>query len=241
VHLPHLRALLACRAHPCSVLKVGSYAEDLQLFAEGMKRSGEGLLVLAFLLGLYLVVFAALLYELERDAQRDPAVMPGVTGPDRGGFESIPTTWYFIMATMTTVGYGDHYPVTPGGKAVAAVCMLCGIFVLGLPIVIIGNSFEEVFEQEEELKAQRKRKLKEKNTRFTKEGSDETTDNPLDNALAGRDPVPEEARAEAAEEQFNAEVSIMSMCEVLDDLYEQTGDTRFHKAWEELSKEREDF
>ena len=224
-----------------SVLKVGTYAEDLQLFAEGMKRSGEGLMVLSFLLGLYLVVFAAVLYELERDPQRDPEYVPGTTGPDRGGFESIPTTWYFIMATMTTVGYGDHYPVTPAGKFVAAVCMLCGIFVLGLPIVIIGNSFEEVFEQEEELKAQRKRKLRQQNTRFTNEASDETTDNPLDNTLDGRDPVPEEASLQGAEEQFNTAVSIVSMCEVLDDLYEQTGDNRFHKAWVELSKEPDDW
>jgi hypothetical protein len=118
--------------------------------------------------------------------------------------------------------------------------MLCGIFVLGLPIVIIGNSFEEVFEQEEELKAQRKRKLREQNTRFTKEASDETTDNPLDNTLDGRDPVPEEASLQEAEEQFNTAVSIVSMCEVLDDLYEQTGDNRFHKAWTELSKEPDD-
>ncbi len=222
-------------------MKVGSYAEDLQLFAEGMRRSGEGVMVLSFLLALYLVVFAAVLYELERDAQRDPEYLVGVTGPDRGGFESIPTTWYFIMATMTTVGYGDHYPVTPAGKFVAAVCMLCGIFVLGLPIVIIGNSFEEVFEQEEELKAQRKRKLREQNTRFTNKGSDETTNNPLDNTLDGRDPVPEEAGLPGAEEQFNIAVSIVSMCEVLDDLYEQTGDNRFHKAWKELSKEPDDF
>lgn len=220
----------------CSVLKVGSYAEDLTLFVEGMRRSGEGLAVLGFLLGLYLVVFAALLYELERDAQRDPLVMPGVTGPDRGGFESIPTTWYFIMATMTTVGYGDHYPVTPGGKFVAAICMLCGIFVLGLPIVIIGNSFEEVYEEEDQLKAERRRKLKERNTRFATDGpSDETTSNPLDNTLDGRDPVPEEASAEGAEEEFSGAVAIMSLCEVLDDLYEQTGDVRFHKAWESLS------
>ena len=225
----------------CSVMKVGTYAEDLQLFAEGMKRSGEGLMVLAFLLGLYLVVFAAVLYELERDAQRDPGYSPGVTGPDRGGFESIPTTWYFIMATMTTVGYGDHYPVTPGGKFVSALCMLCGIFVLGLPIVIIGNSFEAVFQQEEELKAERRRKLREQNTRFsTQAAPDQTIANPLDNTSEGHDPAPEEASMQEAEEQFNTAVSIVSLCEVLDDLYEQTGDKRFHKAWTELSKDPDD-
>ena len=47
----------------------------------------------------------------------------------------------------------------------------------------------------------------------------------------GHDPAPEEAGMQEAEEQFNTAVSIVSLCEVLDDLYEQTGDKRFHKAW----------
>ena len=77
-------------------------------------------------------------------------------------------------------------------------------------------------------------------------------------ALDGRDPVPEEAKD--ADADFSGDVAIMSLCEVLDgacarlpslwsergsraevrtDLYEQTGDTRFHKAWVELTNEKE--
>lgn len=64
------------------------------------------------------------------------------------GFTSITTTWYFILATMTTVGYGDHYPATVFGKFVTFLCMCCGILVVALPIIVIGNAFEEVFLQE---------------------------------------------------------------------------------------------
>eukprot|EP01052_Picozoa_sp_SAG31_P001816 SAG31_NODE_61_length_29286_cov_444.645973_9_plen_538_part_00 len=63
-------------------------------------------------------------------------------------FTSITTTWYFILATMTTVGYGDHYPVTVLGKFVTFLCMCCGILVVALPIIVVGNAFEEVFLQE---------------------------------------------------------------------------------------------
>eukprot|EP01051_Picozoa_sp_SAG22_P011791 SAG22_NODE_1166_length_5291_cov_4.322227_1_plen_547_part_00 len=64
------------------------------------------------------------------------------------GFTSITTTWYFILATMTTVGYGDHYPITILGKVVTFLCMCFGIIVIALPIIVIGNAFEEVFLQE---------------------------------------------------------------------------------------------
>jgi hypothetical protein len=37
------------------------------------------------------------------------------------------------MATMTTVGYGDHYPYSPLGKLCCSVCMLCGILVRHRP------------------------------------------------------------------------------------------------------------
>ena len=46
---------------------------------------------------------------LEYDDQREAG---------NSGFTSIPTTWYYICATMTTVGYGDHYPITPWGQFV---------------------------------------------------------------------------------------------------------------------------
>ena len=41
-------------------------------------------------------------------------------------FTSIPTSWYFILATMTTVGYGEHYPAGPMGQIVCSFCMIFG-------------------------------------------------------------------------------------------------------------------
>jgi hypothetical protein len=74
-------------------------------------------------------------------------------------FTSIPTTWYFIMATMTTVGYGDHYPMSMWGQIVSGLCMLVGILVLALPIIVIGWSFEEVVREDDRFKAEKKTRL----------------------------------------------------------------------------------
>eukprot|EP01052_Picozoa_sp_SAG31_P043858 SAG31_NODE_7449_length_1686_cov_1.666667_3_plen_200_part_00 len=73
----------------------------------------------------------------------------------RQGFTSIPTTWYFILATITTVGYGDHFPITIEGKIVTMLCMFCGILVLGLPLVVIGVSFDDAFKNAAVWKAEK--------------------------------------------------------------------------------------
>lgn len=127
------------------VLKVGSFADDLKLFTDGMNRASEGLMLLAFMLILYFCVFSTLIYMFEYEAQKDCTNCPTCSCPSWRGFTSIPTTMYFVMATMTTVGYGDMYPITVPGQFVCGLCMLCSIFALGLPIVVIGVAFEAAF------------------------------------------------------------------------------------------------
>ena len=229
------------------VLKFGTYADDLQLFAEGFRRSGEGLAVLTFLLALYLCVGGSILYMLEYDAQRED---------DRSGFESIPAAWYFIIASMTTVGYGDQYPITNSGRVVCSICMLCGIFVLGLPIVIIGHSFDEVFAMEEKIKAAREEAAERKASfnrppnykspraqlDFVSDDKTQAMDNPLADTSASRAPSTADnivgtAEINFASEGFDADAARLSFVEVLDDMYEQTGDERYHDALKELLKE----
>ena len=48
---------------------------------------------------------------------------------------------WWSVTTMTTVGYGDEYPSTPGGRAVGAVVMLIGISIFGLVTALIARWF----------------------------------------------------------------------------------------------------
>ncbi|KAH8046461.1 voltage-gated potassium channel [Aureococcus anophagefferens] len=56
---------------------------------------------------------------------------------------------WFMMVTMTTVGYGDVSPLTDGGKVVTTMAMLFGVLFLAMPLAIVGNNFCLVWEDKE--------------------------------------------------------------------------------------------
>ncbi len=90
-------------------------------------ESGPLLSVLAiFLMVLFLA--SVMVFVLERDVQ--PA-----------GFGSIPATLWWAVATLTTTGYGDVVPITPLGRIVAALVMICGLGVFGLWTGILATGF----------------------------------------------------------------------------------------------------
>jgi voltage-gated potassium channel len=90
-------------------------------------ESGPLLSVLViFLMVLFLASVA--LYYLERDVQ--PV-----------GFGSVPAALWWAVATLTTTGYGDVVPITPLGRLVAALVMICGLGVFGLWTGILATGF----------------------------------------------------------------------------------------------------
>jgi voltage-gated potassium channel len=90
-------------------------------------ESGPLLSVLViFLMVLFMASVAA--YFLERDVQ--PTT-----------FGSVPAALWWAIATLTTVGYGDAVPITPLGRLVAAVVMICGLGVFGLWTGILATGF----------------------------------------------------------------------------------------------------
>jgi voltage-gated potassium channel len=92
-----------------------------------VQETGPLLSVLViFLMVLFLAAVA--LYFLERDAQ--PA-----------GFGSVPAALWWAVATLTTTGYGDVVPITPLGRLVAALVMICGLGVFGLWTGILATGF----------------------------------------------------------------------------------------------------
>eukprot|EP01062_Namystynia_karyoxenos_P020135 TRINITY_DN1761_c0_g1_i2.p1 TRINITY_DN1761_c0_g1~~TRINITY_DN1761_c0_g1_i2.p1 ORF type:complete len:832 (+),score=278.62 TRINITY_DN1761_c0_g1_i2:87-2498(+) len=64
--------------------------------------------------------------------------------------QSVPECLWWAIVTLTTVGYGDFSPVTPPGKAVASVVMIVSMVLYALPITIIGSTFAEMYQADQE-------------------------------------------------------------------------------------------
>ncbi|MGN9839665.1 ion channel [Nonomuraea sp. H19] len=64
-----------------------------------------------------------------------------------GNIKTISDALWWSLTTMTTVGYGDRFPVTPEGRLVAAVLMITGIALLGVVTAAIASWFVERFER----------------------------------------------------------------------------------------------
>src|SRR5947209_523745 len=88
-----------------------------------------GSLLSVLVLFVMVLLFAAVaLHVLERDVQ--PAL-----------FGSLPSTLWWAVVTLTTVGYGDVVPATALGRVVAALVMICGLGVFGLWTGILATGF----------------------------------------------------------------------------------------------------
>jgi voltage-gated potassium channel len=130
------------------VLKVGRYIVILQIVGETLRRSVVGLGLLVFS-----VLVAGLLYgSIEFYAENlagcvfDEAthtwtyVDSGEPSPFQSVFHG---TWWAIV-TLTTVGYGDKFPLTWPGQVVAVFAILSGLVTLAFPITIISSNFVDV-------------------------------------------------------------------------------------------------
>ncbi|MEE9385001.1 MAG: ion transporter [Nannocystaceae bacterium] len=135
VDLRVLRALRLLRV--VRVLRLGPYAAAQRTLLGMVKRSRYELgVTLSF--GVVLVLLAASsMYLVEREAQPD-------------AFSSIPAAMWWAVVTLTTVGYGDVYPVTPVGQAIGAVIATLGIGLFALPTAILGASFLDALRNERE-------------------------------------------------------------------------------------------
>ena len=117
------------------IFKFGRDSNSLKLFTKALISVKEQLLFTLFLSALTILFSASAIYYLENEAQ-----------PDK--FSSITESVWWATISLATVGYGDVYPITVGGKIFATIISLVGIGVVAIPTGVISASFvEEIYKE----------------------------------------------------------------------------------------------
>lgn len=120
------------------LVKLARFVPAFDVLGATVQRAGTQLLTtLAMALAL-VYVSAVALYFIE-----------GVGGQQQESFASIPRAIWWAIATLTTVGYGDVYPVTPLGRIFASVIALAGIGVVALPAGVFASAFSDELRERE--------------------------------------------------------------------------------------------
>lgn len=119
------------------VLKLGRYFDALQVIVKVIRTSGPQL-VMSVVICFFVMLFSAIImYEVENPVQ--PEQFPNV----------LSSLWWAIC-TLTTVGYGDVYPITAVGRFFASIISLVGIGIIAIPTGIIAAGFNQVINKEQD-------------------------------------------------------------------------------------------
>ena len=120
------------------LFKLSRYVRSLTTFDDVIRARKEQLAVTLVTISMMLLVASSIMYLLEHEAQ-----------PDK--FPHIPAAMWYGVVTLTTIGYGDVYPITPLGKLVGGFIGFLGIGLFALPAGILASGFaEEINKKQQE-------------------------------------------------------------------------------------------
>jgi voltage-gated potassium channel len=120
------------------LFRVGKFADSFKMFGSVIKGKKEELLISLAIMMIVLILASSMMFMVEHGDQ-----------PDK--FSSVPASMWWGMITITTIGYGDLYPVSAWGRALGSVVGFLGVCVFALPVGILGAGFvEEVARRQKE-------------------------------------------------------------------------------------------
>ena len=112
------------------VLKAFRYSKNVAILMQVIKQSKDALLAVCGLAVAYIFVSALVIFNVEADS-----------------FGTFFDAIYWATVSLTTVGYGDIYPVTTAGRIITMISSLFGIAVVALPAGIITAGYMEIIEK----------------------------------------------------------------------------------------------
>ncbi len=124
--LPGVHYLLAIRIlrllRVFRILKLVEYVGEARVISSALRASAKKISVFLLAVLLLVTIIGSIMYVIEGESH---------------GFTDIPTSIYWAIVTLTTVGYGDLSPQTPLGKAFASLVMIMGYAIIAVPTGIV--------------------------------------------------------------------------------------------------------
>lgn len=115
-----LRALRLLRIF--RIFKLWHFLDEGRFLLEALAKSVRKISIFMLFIVIIVVILGSCMYLIEGASN---------------GFNSIPESIYWAIVTITTVGYGDISPVTPLGKLLSCILMLCGYGIIAVPTGIV--------------------------------------------------------------------------------------------------------
>ncbi len=116
--------------------KIFRYSKAIQRFKNAFLEVKEELILFLVATGFLLFIAAVGIYYFENPAQ-----------PEQ--FKSIFHCLWWAVATLTTVGYGDIYPITAGGKIFTSFIVIIGLGIIAVPTGLIASALTKTLKDEE--------------------------------------------------------------------------------------------
>lgn len=113
------------------VFKALRYSKSMSIIINVIKNSKEALLAVCTLAIGYIIISALIIFNIEGDS-----------------FETFFDAIYWATVSLTTVGYGDIYPITTAGRIITMISSLFGIAIVALPAGIITAGYMDALNEE---------------------------------------------------------------------------------------------
>ncbi len=119
------------------VFRISPYFRSLALLGSVIKQEYRPMLSALAVIAIMMLFAAAGIYLLECEGQPET-------------FGDLPSALWWVVVTLSTVGYGDAVPLTWLGRCLGAVIMVLGIGMVALPAGMLASRFSEVMHRQQE-------------------------------------------------------------------------------------------
>ncbi|OSQ40949.1 voltage-gated potassium channel [Thalassospira mesophila] len=118
------------------ILKLARYSKAMKRLHLAFMIAKEEIVLFTFVSLLMIYLSGVGIYYFENPAQPD-------------SFKSIFHSLWWAVATLTTVGYGDIYPITVGGKIFTFLILIVGLGIVSIPAGIVASALSKAREMED--------------------------------------------------------------------------------------------